>query len=90
MSDLERVERYARHAVNDALSAKSAVRALASRPGFETIAEDELRKAERDLTEALTAIRKSLSSYRKKPVNVTSGSIDHGLIHEGRSNERVS
>lgn len=68
MSDIERVERYAMHALNDAVWVRSAVRQLAVRPDFETRAEDALITAEIQLQEALSAVRETITAFRGKSV----------------------
>jgi hypothetical protein len=68
MSDLERIERYARHARNDAINIYGAVRILRSRPTFETNAEDALRLAEEELEASLSAVRKARQEFTTKPV----------------------
>lgn len=65
---LERIERYGSHVVNDARSVASAVKAMPSRPGFETNAEEALRNAEKELNSSLTVIRRALKNYTTKPV----------------------
>jgi hypothetical protein len=70
MSDLERIERYANHARNNALSARAAVRLLRIRPDFETRAEEGLKVAEVEIEEALSSIRAALQEYTTKPVRV--------------------
>jgi phosphate uptake regulator len=66
-SDLERIERYATHARNNAISITGAARILRFRPPFETRAEDALRMAEVDLETALTAVRMAMAEYNTKP-----------------------
>lgn len=66
--DLERIERYARHAVNDAASIIGAVRILRSQPAFETRAADVLSNAETDLQLALNAVRVAAAEFKTKPV----------------------
>ena len=68
MSDLERIERYAKHALNDATWVRAAVRQLAVQPDFETRAEDTLNVAAIHLEEALAAVRQALTTFRDKPV----------------------
>lgn len=68
MSDLERIERYARHARNNAISITGAVRILRSQPAFATNAEDALRSAEVDLELSLDAVRKAMQEFTTKPV----------------------
>ena len=66
-SDLRRIERYARHAINDAANIVGTVRLLRSQPSFETRAEDALKNAEADLELALNAIRKAMAEFNSKP-----------------------
>jgi len=66
--DLERVERYARHAMIDAITVTGAVRVLRSRPPFETRAEDALRLAEAELENSLNAVRRAMAEFSTKPV----------------------
>ena len=66
--DLERIERYARHAVNDAANIVGTVRLLRAQPPFETRAEDTLKSAEADLEVALNAVRKAITEFKTKPV----------------------
>jgi hypothetical protein len=68
MNDLERIERYARHAMNDAISLTGAVRVLRTRPNFETSAEDQLRSAEAELERSLSAVRSAMREFTTKPV----------------------
>lgn len=68
MSDLERIECYARHALNDATWARAAVRQLAVKPDFETRAEDTLNVAAIHLEEALAAVHQAITAFRAKPV----------------------
>lgn len=67
-SDLERIERYARHALNNAISITGAVRILRSQPAFETTAQDTLRSAEAELELTLDAVRKAMREFSAKPV----------------------
>lgn len=67
-SDLERIERYARHALNNAISIKGAVRVLRSQPKFDTAAEASLRSAETELETTLDAVRKAMQEFSTKPV----------------------
>jgi hypothetical protein len=68
MSDLERIERYARHLRNDAIQLTGAVRILRARPEFETNAEDRMREAYAELAFALTAVRSAMKEFNAKPV----------------------
>jgi len=70
MSDLERIERYANHARNNAVSTRAAVRLLRVQPDFDTRAEDMLKTAEVELEEALNAIRLAMQEFSTKPVRV--------------------
>lgn len=70
MSDLERIERYANHARNNAVSTRAAVRLLRVQPDFDTRAEDMLTTAEVELEEALSAIRAAKQEFSTKPVRV--------------------
>ena len=70
MSDLERIERYANHARNNATSVRAAVRILRVQPDFETRAEDALKVAEVELEEALNAVRVAMQEFTTKPVRV--------------------
>lgn len=67
-SDLERIERYAHHAMNNAISVTGAVRLLRSRPTFETNAEAALKSAEAELELTLDAVRKAMREFSAKPV----------------------
>jgi hypothetical protein len=67
-SDLERIERYARHALNSAISITGAVRVLRSQPKFETNAEATLRAAEAELEVTLDAVRKAMQEFSTKSV----------------------
>lgn len=66
--DLERIERYAVHARNNAISIVGAVRLLRARPEFETKAEDALQAAEVELELSLGAVRKAMQEFTTKPV----------------------
>ena len=66
--DLNRIERNARHAMNNAVSITGAVRILRARPAFDTRAEDQLRCAETELEAALNAVRKAMQEFSTKPV----------------------
>lgn len=66
--DLERLERYATHARNDAISIVGAALVLRTRPPFETRAEEALRIAEGELETALDAIRRAMREYNLKPI----------------------
>jgi len=68
MSDLERIERYANHARNNAVSIRGAVRLLRTQPEFETRAEDMLKTAEVELEEALSAVRTAMQEFTTKTV----------------------
>ena len=70
MSDLERIERYANHARNNATSVRAAVRLLRVQPDFDTRAEDMMKTAEVELEEALSAIRSAMQEFSTKPVRV--------------------
>lgn len=70
MSDLERIERYANHARNNAVSVRGAVRMLRVQPDFDTRAEDMLKTAEVELEEALNALRIAMQEFTTKPVRV--------------------
>lgn len=67
-ADLERIERYARHALNNVISIKGAVRLLRSQPKFETTAEAQLRAAEAELETTLNAVREAMTEFSTKPV----------------------
>lgn len=67
-ADLERIERYAHHAMNNAISVTGAVRLLRSQPHFETSAADALRRAEAELELTLDAVRKAMAEFSAKPV----------------------
>jgi len=67
--DLDRIESYATHARNNAISITGAVRVLRSRPPFETRAEDALKLSEADLEIALDAVRKAMNELNNKPVS---------------------
>lgn len=66
--DLERIERYSRHARNNAISVVGAVRVLRTQPPFETTAQDALRTAEADLETSLEAVRRAMKEFETKPV----------------------
>ena len=66
--DLDRIESYATHARNNAISITGAVRILRSKPPFETRAEDALRLSEVELEIALNAVRKAMTEFSDKPV----------------------
>lgn len=66
--DLARIERYARHAVNDAANIVGAVRLLRGQPAFETRAAEILTSAATDLEIALSAVRKAMQEFSTKPV----------------------
>ncbi len=66
--DLERIERYARHAVNDAANIVGTVRLLRNQSPFETRAADTLSSAEADLELALNAVRSAMQEFSTKPV----------------------
>ena len=70
MSDLERIDRYATHALRDAQSVRSAVRQLRVQPKFETRAEDTLGTAAIELEEALNAVRQAMQELTTKPIRV--------------------
>lgn len=67
-SDLERIERHATHARNNAISVFGAVRLLRSQPKFDTKAEDALKLSEAELETALDAVRKAMKEFSTKPV----------------------
>lgn len=67
-SDLERIERYARHALNSAISITGAVRVLRTQPKFDTAAEAALQAAEAELEITLDAVRKAMTEFSAKPV----------------------
>ncbi len=67
-ADLERIERAATHARNNAISAFGAVRLLRSKPAFETRAFDSLKMTEAELETALEAVRKAMNEFSSKPV----------------------
>lgn len=67
-SDLERIERYATHARNNAISVFGAVRLLRSQPTFETKAHNALKLSEAELEIALEAVRKAMTEFSTKPV----------------------
>lgn len=67
-SDLERIERYATHARNNAISVFGSVRLLRAQPAFTSRAEDALRVSEAELETALDAVRKAMNEFSKKPV----------------------
>ena len=67
-ADLERIERYARHALNSAISITGAVRLLRSQPKFETNAAAQLKAAEAELELTLDAVRKAMTEFSTKPV----------------------
>lgn len=66
--DLERIGRYAHHAMNNAIQITGAVRVLRAQPAFETRAEDQLRCAEAELEAALNAVRGAMREFSTKPV----------------------
>jgi hypothetical protein len=68
MSELQRIERHAKHALNDATWAREAARRLTAQPDFETRAEDALNLAAIQLEEALSAVRQAITAFRAKPV----------------------
>lgn len=68
-ADLERIERYATDARNNAISIMGAVRVLRTQPAFETRAEDSLKLSEAELEIALDAIRKAMTEFSTKPVS---------------------
>jgi formate-dependent nitrite reductase cytochrome c552 subunit len=70
MSDLERIERYATHAQQDAMAVRGAVRLLRVQPNFETRAQDALKKAEAELEESLQLVRQAQQEFSTKPVRV--------------------
>ncbi len=67
-ADLDRIERYATHARNNAISLFGAVRLLRSQPDFETKAHDALKLSEAELETALEAVRKAMNEFSAKPV----------------------
>jgi hypothetical protein len=67
-ADLERIERHATHARNNAISVFGAVRLLRSQPAFETKAQDALKLSEVELETALEAVRKAMAEFSTKPV----------------------
>lgn len=67
--DLNRIESYATHARNNAISITGAVRILRSRPPFETKAEDALKLSEAELEIALDAVRRAMTEFSAKPVS---------------------
>lgn len=67
-ADLERIERYAHHAMNNAISITGAVRILRAQPNFETNAEAALQRAEAELELTLDAVRKAMQEFSTKPV----------------------
>ncbi len=68
-ADLDRIERYATHARNNAISITGAVRLLRTQPAFETKAEDALNLSEAELETALDAVRKAMTEFSTKPVS---------------------
>ena len=67
-ADLERIERNATRARNDAITAYGAVRLLRVQPGFETKAMEALKLSEVELETALDAVRKAMTEFSDKPV----------------------
>lgn len=67
-ADLERIERYARHALNSAISISGTVRVLRTQPKFDTNAEAALQAAEAELEITLDAVRKAITEFNAKPV----------------------
>lgn len=67
-ADLERIERYAHHAMNNAICVSGAVRQLRAKPKFGTLAEAALKSAEAELELTLDAVRKAMREFNTKPV----------------------
>ena len=65
---LDNIARYSEWVRNDAESVARYVRVLQSLPEFETLAEDEIAKAETALTEALLAVKLARSELKNKRV----------------------
>jgi hypothetical protein len=68
VSDLDRIERYATRALNDARSLRQSVRLIRTQPNFETRAEDAMKTAETELSASLDAVRQALREFSTKPV----------------------
>ena len=65
---LSSIERDANWALHYANQARLGVRCLMTRPGFETMAEDSLKRVELGLTEAIAVIREARNALEMKEV----------------------